>query len=77
MPKGEIVGMFIGRVCLSLIEITTVMMEGLQTVYMERIEANNEDTEEQAAKTQKNKVEKMRRNSAALHAEHKWAPGPR
>jgi hypothetical protein len=46
-------------------------------VYMAIIASSSEETEEQAAKTQKNKVEKLRRNSATLHEEHKWAPGPR
>jgi hypothetical protein len=30
MPKGEIVGMFIGRVCLSLMVRTTMMLVDLQ-----------------------------------------------
>jgi hypothetical protein len=46
-------------------------------VYMERTTVSNEDTEEQAMKTHNNKVEKLRRNSAMLHAEHKWVLGPR
>jgi hypothetical protein len=46
-------------------------------VYMARTTSNNKDIEEQEAKTQKNKVEKLRRNSASLHTERKWAPGPR
>jgi hypothetical protein len=45
-------------------------------VYMERTTNRNEDIEEQAAQTHKNKVDKVRRNTAALHRERKWALGP-
>jgi hypothetical protein len=33
--------------------------------------------ERTTVKTQKRKLEKLRRNSAELHAKHKCAPGPR
>jgi hypothetical protein len=46
-------------------------------VYMAITTTNNEDTKEQATHTYKNKVNNLRRNSAALHIEHKWAPGTR
>jgi hypothetical protein len=42
MPKGEIVGMFTGRVCLSLMARTTAMLASVHG------KNNNEDTEEQA-----------------------------
>jgi hypothetical protein len=64
------VGMFTGRLCFSLMVRTGMIMVGLQTkcTWQEQ---------NLAAKTQKNKVEKLRRNSAMLHAEQKWALGPR
>jgi hypothetical protein len=68
MPKGDIVGMFIGRVCFSLMERTIVMMAGLQP------ECTWQE-QQPVAKTQKNKVEKLRRNNIELHAECKRAQG--
>jgi hypothetical protein len=57
MPKGEIVGMFTGRVCLSLMERTTTMLAGFQArVCMERT----------TMKTQKRKLEKLRRRSESM-----------
>jgi hypothetical protein len=62
MPKGEIVGMFTGRVCLSLMERTTTMLARFtDRVCMARI----------TMKTQKSKLERLRRNNAELHVERK------
>ena len=46
-------------------------------VYMERTTTNNEDTKEQEVMAKKNKVKNLRRNSVALHTEHKWVLGMR
>jgi hypothetical protein len=77
MTNGEIVGMFIGRVCLSLMEITSTLMVCLQArKEAMRKEAIMENKESISSGEEVNNMQSnLRRNNAELHIECKCALG--